>query len=203
MGRARNQIEFLEQVAVMVLRDRLADQGLTLSAISERSGVGRSRLSDLFRSKTSCTVTDFERLCSLVGERPSRILEEAELYAAATSGDVLPDVVVRTWRLARLPEESVDLVLSDVERELEWAQGDSLVAATGLRQRRRARSTFEDAKAPTGAALVDGSDGAVLPPVWELAASDHGGWEAERREREGLPAVEPEDESQVLPDDVD
>lgn len=44
---------------------------------------------------------------------------------------------------------------------------------------------------------------AGLPPVWELAASDHGGWEAELREREGLPAVEPEDESQVLPDDVD
>lgn len=52
-------------------------------------------------------------------------------------------------------------------------------------------------------AVQPADDDAVLPPVWELAASRHGGWEAERREREGLPAVEPEDESQVPTDDVD
>lgn len=43
----------------------------------------------------------------------------------------------------------------------------------------------------------------VVPPVWGLAVSDHSGWEAERRESESLPAVEPEDESQHPPDDLD
>lgn len=173
---------------MMTLRERCHRLGLTLSELSEQSGVGRSRLGDLFLGKTSCTVTDFERLCDVIEERPSRVLEEAETYLEATSSYISPDLALLTWKLARLPEEPLDLVLGDIERELEWADGDEVQAAKGLRKRWLARLEVACQDPRQGAVtisreeererlLADLAAGGGLPPEWELAASRDRGTE--------------------------
>lgn len=181
---------------MMTLRERCHRLGLTLSELSEQSGVGRSRLGDLFLGKTSCTVTDFERLCDVIEERPSRVLEEAETYLEATSSYISPDLVLLTWKLARLPEEPLDLVLDDIERELEWADGDEAQAAKGLRKRwltrlevechqDRGQGAVTVSREAERERLLAGLAAGVPVESLGLAAKRDGSWAREAAERSG------------------
>ena len=136
----------------------------------------------------------------------SRAIEVDETERVAV-GLIAEETERRGWSGRRLAAESgitkarIALLLRG-ERPTTMSDFDAMCRALGLRASEVIREA-EAVVAARGREPVPRAAEAGLPPVWELAASDHGGWEAERREREGLPVVEPEDESQVLPDDVD
>lgn len=83
VGVRKIPIDDVEQAVVLALKTYAQDRGLSLRSLADATGLGKSRLGDLFNGFTSCTMTDLERLCSALGLRPSAVLSEAEAVVAA------------------------------------------------------------------------------------------------------------------------
>ncbi|WP_159997487.1 helix-turn-helix domain-containing protein [Roseomonas sp. 18066] len=70
-----------------------AEQGLSLEALAERSGISRATLSRLERGEASPTAAMLGRLCSLYGRTLSRLMSEVEEAAP----EFLPAAAQEVW----------------------------------------------------------------------------------------------------------
>ena len=74
--------EALEARIAARLAQLRAEQGLSLEALAERSGISRATLSRLERGEASPTAAMLGRLCSVHGRTLSRLISEVEAPAA-------------------------------------------------------------------------------------------------------------------------
>ncbi|WP_170166866.1 helix-turn-helix domain-containing protein [Actinomyces bovis] len=118
MGIRKIPIDDVEQAVVSALKTHAQDQGLSLRSLADATGLGKSRLGDLFNGLTSCTMTDLERLCSALGLRPSSVLSEAEGVVAARVREEERERLL-AGLAAGVPVESLGLA---AKRDLSWAR---------------------------------------------------------------------------------
>ena len=80
---SKNVIDEVEAEAVARIAREIAQRGLSVRSVGQSIGVGKSRVSDLLNGLTSCTVTDFVNLCTLLNLSPGEVMNEAEAVVAA------------------------------------------------------------------------------------------------------------------------
>lgn len=75
---AKNPVDDIECAVVAQIAQNAADRGLSVRAIAEATGIGKTRVNDLLRGETSCTVTDLTRLCDMLGLVAWKVVQQAE-----------------------------------------------------------------------------------------------------------------------------
>ena len=78
MGQKPLEINHFESYVVTLIASANVAQGGTIRSLSAASGVSRARLDRILRSKSSMTMTDFQRICNALDMAPWKVVLAAE-----------------------------------------------------------------------------------------------------------------------------